>query len=48
MNAGLEAYNRLVEAQRNRPSPERMEQWEAEKQRDEANRNIKRRLPKIA
>lgn len=47
MRWALEAYDRLVEAQRNRPPAHVVEAWEAEQKRDAVNASIKRRLPKV-
>lgn len=48
MSAATDAYKRLLNAQRNPPSPEVLEQYEAQRQREEVNRKIRLRLPKNA
>jgi|GEM_PF-2917466 len=51
MNAALEAYQRLMDAQRNRPQGlelEAFEQRKAEEDRRAKNARMRRRLPKVA
>lgn len=48
MRAAIEAYQRLMDAQRNRPSEEDMAAWERRNEREAVNAKIKRRLPKVA
>lgn len=41
----MEAYRRLKDAERNRPSEEAIAQWKAERAREADNARIRRRLP---
>lgn len=46
MSAALEAYRRLKDAERNRPSEEVIAEWKANRAREAENAKIKRRLPR--
>lgn len=46
MDAAHECYQRLMDAQRNRPSDDEMKAWEAAQKREAVNDSIRRRLPK--
>jgi hypothetical protein len=48
MSAAMEAYQRLLDAQRHRPTDDDMHAWEAERKREDERLKIKRRLPKVA
>lgn len=47
MRWAQEAYDRLMEARRNRPDPVEMKAWEDAQKRSAVNAMIKRRLPKV-
>lgn len=47
MRWAQEAYDRLMDAQRNRPDPVELKAWEEAQKREAVNATIKRRLPKV-
>lgn len=47
MRWAQEAYDRLMEAQRNRPDPVTQKEWEETQRRKDVNASIRRRLPKV-
>lgn len=47
MDGAHECYQRLMDAQHNRPSDDEMKAWEAGQRREAMNAKIKRRLPKV-